>query len=95
VVFTSERLANLYDMVSLGNGVSLLMNYHTLIRSNNPDIIASRGFTTVSVTPTIYTQISLCYLSDSVLSPAAKDFVDFCEKSFIAQATPSPDRVFQ
>jgi DNA-binding transcriptional LysR family regulator len=86
VVFTSERLANLYDMVSLGNGVSLLMNYHTIIRSNNPDLIASRGFTTVPVTPTIYTQISLCYLSDSVLSPAAKDFVDFCEKAFIAQA---------
>jgi DNA-binding transcriptional LysR family regulator len=85
VVFTSERLANLFDMVSLGNGVSLLMNYHTIIPSKNPDIIASLGFAKVPISPTIYTQISLCYLSETVLSPAAKDFVGFCEKAFIAR----------
>jgi DNA-binding transcriptional LysR family regulator len=85
VIFTSQRLSNILDMVSRGTGVALLMNYHTAMPGDNPDFIASLGYVTIPVSPILSTQISLCYLSGTALSPAAEAFVNFCTEAFSSQ----------
>jgi DNA-binding transcriptional LysR family regulator len=85
VVFTSQRLGNIFDMVSRGNGISLLMNYHTMIPTDSPDVLSSLGYVAIPIMPAIRTQVSLCRLNGSELTPAARDFYSFCEKALITQ----------
>ena len=77
IAFTSYRLESIFDMVATGSYVALLMNWHTAPPENamfSPDV----PWVAVDITPRIYSQISLCYLSDRKLSRTAQNFVDFC-----------------
>jgi DNA-binding transcriptional LysR family regulator len=83
IVFTSQRLGNLLDMVSRKRGVALLMNLHTIIPTDDPGVVSSLGYVAVDITPRITSQISLCYSTDLPLAPAASSFVTFCQDAFL------------
>jgi LysR family transcriptional regulator, transcription activator of glutamate synthase operon len=68
VVFTDHEVENLVDLVINGKVVSLLLKKLVLYLSN-PKIAI------VDISPSISTQISLCYLKDVELSDAAKQFL--------------------
>jgi DNA-binding transcriptional LysR family regulator len=72
IAFTNERIENLIEMVSEGMGVALLMKPLALYLAN-PKIAI------VDITPSVTSQISLCYLKDANLSEAAKHFVRCAE----------------
>lgn len=76
--FTSYRLESIFDMVSTGTYVALLMNWHTAPPENalfSPDV----PWVAIDITPRIYSQISLCYLKNHKLSAAAQNFIHFCQ----------------
>lgn len=68
VAFTDHKLENIIDLVVKGMGVSLLMKKLAVYLSN-PNI------TIVDISPSISTQISLCYKKNVELSVAAKHFL--------------------
>ena len=68
IAYTDHNLGNLCDLVSQGMGVALLMKQLALYHSS-PKIAI------VDISPSVSTQISLCYLKDVELSDAAKHFV--------------------
>ena len=73
VAYTDHNLENLAELVIKGMGVALLMKQLALH-------ISSPKISIVDISPSITTQISLCYLKDAKLSPAAKHFLQ-CAKS--------------
>lgn len=80
IVFDSHRLDSIFDMVTYGKCVALLMNQHTkksLSASGTP------SFTAIRIIPTISTQISLCYLKESVLSQPAEHFIQYFHESML------------
>ena len=86
IVFTSHRLESIFDMVSNGDHIALLMNRHVrpikkTSFANNPPWVP------VPVVPSISTQLSLCYLKNVTLSKTAKNFVAFCEQEFLKNKT--------
>lgn len=87
IAFTSHRFENIFDMVSSGSYVALVMHPHAipLAGSGIPD---ERPWRAVPITPRIYSQISLCYRKGRPLTAAAQKFVDFCTREF--KAPPSP-----
>jgi len=68
VDYSDHRLENLVELIIKGMGVALLMKPLALYLSN-PKI------TIVDVTPTMSTEICLCYLKGIELSDAAKHFI--------------------
>jgi LysR family transcriptional activator of glutamate synthase operon len=68
VAYTDHRLENLFDLVSKGMGVALLMK-QLVLHISNP------GISVVDVTPPVSTQINLCYLKGVELSNTALHFV--------------------
>lgn len=77
IAFTSHRLESIFDMISTGSYAALLMNWHITPPEKalfSPDV----PWVAVDIAPRIYSQISLCYLSDRKLSKTAQHFVDFC-----------------
>ncbi|MGN0299073.1 MAG: LysR family transcriptional regulator [Lachnospiraceae bacterium] len=79
IAFTSYRLESIFDMVTMGPYVALLMNWHTAPPENamfSPDV----SWVSIDIAPRIYSQISLCYLKNQKLSKTAQNFVDFCQK---------------
>lgn len=79
IAFTSHRLESIFDMVSAGSYVALLMNWHTAPPEKavySPDA----PWVSIDITPRIYSQISLCYLKDRKLSSTAQNFVDFFQR---------------
>jgi LysR family transcriptional regulator, transcription activator of glutamate synthase operon len=68
IAFTDHKVGILVDLVIKGIGVALLMKQLALYASN-PEIAI------VELSPSVSTQISLCYLKDIKLSDAAKHFV--------------------
>lgn len=72
VVYTDPHMRNICSMVSSGMGISLL-NEH-LISKNVSGICA------VPVAPAYTSQISLCYSSDSELTPKQREFLAFYKK---------------
>lgn len=77
IAFTSHRLESIFDMVSYGNHVALLMNQHTT-PVKNAMLPPESAWSTVDIAPRICSQISLCYLNNRKLSKTARNFVDFC-----------------
>ncbi len=77
IAFTSHRLESIFDMVSYGNQVALLMNRH-ITPVKNAMLPPASAWSVVDIAPRIYSQISLCYLKDKKLSETARNFVDFC-----------------
>jgi DNA-binding transcriptional LysR family regulator len=70
VVFTDHKIENIIDLVGKEMGVSLLMKrLATYFSSPNISI--------VDITPSISTEISLCYKKDAEISSGAKIFIDF------------------
>jgi len=68
VAYTDHRLENLFDLVSKGMGVALLMKQLALY-------VDDPGIAVVDVSPGVSTQINLCYLKSAELSDAAKHLV--------------------
>lgn len=68
----SDELENIIDLVAKGMGISLLMKKLAAYLSN-PNI------SIVDISPTISTEISLCYRNNVELSVAAKHFLS-CAK---------------
>lgn len=68
ITFTDHKLENIIELVIKGMGVALLMK-RLAIYFANPNI------SIVDITPTIFTQISLCYKKKKELSVAAKHFI--------------------
>jgi LysR family transcriptional regulator, transcription activator of glutamate synthase operon len=68
IAFTDHKVGILVDLVTKGMGVALLMKQLALYAAN-PNIAI------VDISPSLSTQISLCYLKDGILSDAAKHFV--------------------
>lgn len=73
VTYTDHKLENIIDLVIKGMGVSLLMK-RLAVYLSNPNI------SIVDVSPSISTEISLCYKRSNKLSDAAKHFIN-CVKS--------------
>lgn len=78
IAFTSHRIDSIIEMVAAGDRIALLMDRHVHYLKNT-HILTSRCVT-VDIAPKIYTQISLCYLSEASLSGSALAFVDFIQK---------------
>jgi LysR family transcriptional regulator, transcription activator of glutamate synthase operon len=68
VTYNDPEAENLVDLVIKGMGVTLVLKRLVLYHSN-PKIAI------VDITPSVSTQISLCYLKGVKLSDAAKHFV--------------------
>jgi LysR family transcriptional activator of glutamate synthase operon len=68
VAYTDHNLRDICDLVAKGTGVALLMKQLALYVSN-PKIVI------VDISPSVSTQINLCYLKDVELSDAAKHFL--------------------
>ena len=77
VVYTDHKLENLFDLVIKGMGVALLMKKLALY-SSSPEIAI------VDVTPSMSTQICLCYLKGTELSDAVMHFI-LCTESLKKQ----------
>lgn len=76
IVYDSHRLDNIFDMVTRGKCVALMMNKHGA-HPIESDMSENPPFSTVKITPTIMSQISLCYLKKAPLSRAARQFIDY------------------
>lgn len=76
VTFTSNRLYNLFDAVSQGDFVSLVMKGQTWVpvHSNLPPHSA---FVQMELEPPVLSVISLCYRKNEPLSPGSARFVQF------------------
>ncbi len=68
IAYTDHNIGNLCDLVIKGMGVALLMKQLALY-------VSSPKVAIVDITPTVSTQISLCYLKGVDLSDAARHFV--------------------
>jgi LysR family transcriptional regulator, transcription activator of glutamate synthase operon len=68
VAYTDHNLRDICDLVAKGTGVALLMKQLALYVSN-PKIVI------VDISPSVSTQINLCYLKGVELSDAAKHFL--------------------
>jgi hypothetical protein len=68
VVYTDHRLENLFDLVSKGMGVALLMKQLALH-------VSHPGLSIGVVSPSVATQIHLCHLKGVALSEVAARFV--------------------
>lgn len=88
ISFTSHRIESILDMVSTGNYIALLTNLHVTPPQNAP-VHENVAWIAIDLTPTIVSQISLCYLKDNPLSKSAKNFVAFCERICIDKQDPS------
>jgi DNA-binding transcriptional LysR family regulator len=73
VTITDVDREYLIDLVSKGMGITLMLK-QILLHFTNPEIAI------VDITPSVSTQISLCYLKDAKLSDAAKHFL-MCARS--------------
>lgn len=76
VVYDSHRLDNVFDMVTEGGCVALLMNKHAE-HPTDSDLYRNPPFSAVKITPSITSQVSLCYLKSTHLSNAATQFIEF------------------
>jgi len=72
ITYTDTELDNQIDLVAGGAGVSLALKQLALYHSNPKTSI-------VDVTPTVTTEISLCYLKSIKLSDAANHFLSCAE----------------
>jgi LysR family transcriptional regulator, transcription activator of glutamate synthase operon len=77
IAFTDSKHENILDLVIKGMGIALMMK-RLVLYASNPKIAI------VDVTPTVTTQISLCYQKDIELSDAAKHFIS-CAESLIPE----------
>lgn len=75
IAFTSHRLENIFDMVSTGRHIALLMNLHIPQYKNSS--CCKTSWIPVDISPPICSQISLCYLKNAKLSAAARNFIKF------------------
>ena len=80
VVYYDPDAENLIDLVTKGMGVSLVLK-HLVMYHSNPQIAI------VDVTPSVITQISLCYPKGVELSDAAKHFL-VCAGSLATDLSP-------
>ena len=80
VLFTSHNLEAVLDMVRKGRCAALLFANHVNFPRNLPDD-EQRPFSVVPITPEIHTTVCLSYLKDAELSPAVRDFIDYCINS--------------
>jgi len=78
VIFTSHRIDSILDMVKNQSCVALLMDKHLDIPIFKEN--ASRPLTQIPITPTISSQINLCYRNDKPLSDSAKLFLEFMQE---------------
>ena len=88
IIFTSHRIDSILDMISTGDSIALLTNYHVTPPKNAP-VHENHPWTAVDLTPNIISQISLCYPSNSPLSKSAQNFVDFCQRRCIERTIPA------
>jgi len=72
VVCTDSDAENLVDLVLKGLGISLLLKKLVLYLSHP-------GIAVVDITPSVTSQISLCYPKTAKLSDAARHFVQCAE----------------
>ncbi len=77
VVYSSHRLDNIFDMVTRGSCVALMMNKHAE-HPIDSDLSNNPPFSTVKISPAITSQVSLCCLKDSHLSNSARLINWFC-----------------
>ena len=82
VVFSSHSLEAILDMVHKGNCVSLLFTNHISF-SQNETAGEHSPFAAVPVAPAIRTTVYLGYLKNAKLSPAARQFIDYCKMNTI------------
>lgn len=80
IIFTSHRIDSILDMVTNQNCVALLMDKHLDMPLGSPDT-PSNPWSIVPITPSISSQISICYRNDRPLSKTAQLFVDFVTQS--------------
>jgi DNA-binding transcriptional LysR family regulator len=77
IVFDCERMDSLFDLVSRGVGVSLLMNHHLA----QPAYVSwkndEKGLTAVEITPAVSSQTCLCYRKDGEMNQTARDFFQY------------------
>lgn len=83
IAFTSHRFENIFDMVSSGSYVALVMNPHA-VPFPGSGAPAERPWRAVPIVPRICSQVSLCYRKGRPLTAAAQKFVDFCTREFKA-----------
>ena len=81
VVFSSHSLEAILDMVRKGNCVSLLFTNHVSFSQNAAG--EHSPFAAIPVTPAIRTTVYLGYLKNAKLSPAARQFIDYCKTNTI------------
>lgn len=83
ISFSCNEVGSILDLVTQGAGVALLMRGHT-IRPKAGGFQDQQPFGVKPLIPRIYTDLNLCYLKSSPLSPAAKAFLacaaSFCNK---------------
>lgn len=79
ITFTSHRLDSIFDMVSTGSHVALLMNQH-MLPPENAFYSTDVPWVAVDIVPYIYSQISLCYIKEQRLSASAQNFVELCQQ---------------
>ena len=73
VAYTDHNVVDLLDMVGMQMGVALLMKQIAL-HVSNPNLAI------VDITPSVTTQINLCYLKGTKLSAAGKQFLHCAEE---------------
>jgi LysR family transcriptional activator of glutamate synthase operon len=73
VAYTDHNVGDLLDMVSMKMGVALLMKQIAL-HAPNPNLVI------VDISPSVTTQINLCYLKDTKLSTVGKQFLHCAEE---------------
>ena len=72
VAFTDSKPENLVEWVINGMGIALLVKQLAVYLSN-PEIAV------IDITPTVYSEINLCYPKDAELSDAARRFIECTE----------------
>lgn len=76
IIFTSHRLDSILDMVTKGGCTALLMNYHVEYPLESAFAL-NPPFAVVRISPSVQTQVSLCWRKEARLSLAAAKFVEF------------------
>lgn len=90
IVFSCHNRDAILDLVTQGLGVSILTNRHVQ-RPKHGKFPLQTKFTAIPLSPSIETQIFLCYKKDVELSAGAQGFLD-CMQEYLQKHEPSPEK---
>ena len=79
VLYTSQSLDSVLDMVTKGSCVALLFERHVQAPPGSA-LDLEPPFEVVPIAPEIWTTVYLCYLKEKPMSQAAQNFIRYCKE---------------